>query len=167
MTAPLPGMASSIYGKSNLAVRETGGKVLDISIATPQIGGQEIDMIRRPVAGEDTSNAPKLSERYWSQVGMRILLSDYGSDGTCAKSDISSTSTTALPGLSTNLTASSSGPRRRLTWRRWLGIQARGPVRRPTAPRRAGSILSSEPPSFPCPRQGRPAHRTAIPTDTG
>lgn len=103
-------MASSIYGKSNLAVGQTGAKVLNISIATPQIGGQEIDMIRRPVAGEGTSNAPKLGERYWSQVGMRILLSDYGSDGTCATSDISSTSSTALPGLSTNLTASSSVP---------------------------------------------------------
>ena len=104
-------MASSVYGKSNLAVKETGGKVLSISIATPQIGGQEIDMIRRPVHGEDTSNAPKLSERYWTQVGMRILLSDYGPSGTCSDSDISSTSSsTGLPGLSTNLTASSTHP---------------------------------------------------------
>jgi hypothetical protein len=103
-------MASTTYGKSNLAVSQTGGKVLNISIATPQIGGQEIDMIRRPVAGENTTNAPKLTERYWTQVGMRILLSDYGSNGTCATSDISSTSSTALPGLSTNLTASSSQP---------------------------------------------------------
>jgi Tfp pilus assembly protein PilX len=103
-------MASTTYGKSNLAVSQTGGKVLNISIATPQIGGQEIDMIRRPVAGENTTNAPKLAERYWTQVGMRILLSDYGANGTCAGSDISSTSATALPGLSTNLTASSSQP---------------------------------------------------------
>ena len=103
-------MASSVYGKSNLAVKETGAKIFNVSIATPQIGGQEIDMIRRPVAGENTSNLPKLQERYWSQVGMRILLSDYGSDGTCATSDISSSSSTALPSLSTNLTASSSQP---------------------------------------------------------
>ena len=103
-------MASTTYGKSNLAVAETGGKVLKISIATPQIGGQEIDMIRRPVTGENTSNASKLSERYWSQVGMRILLSDYGPSGGCSDSDISSTSASALPELSTNLTATATRP---------------------------------------------------------
>jgi Tfp pilus assembly protein PilX len=96
-------MASSIYGASNLAVKETGAKVFNVSIATPQIGGQEIDMIRRPVSGEDTSNAPKLSERYWSQVGLRILLSDYGSTGSCTTSDISQGATGALPQLSANL----------------------------------------------------------------
>jgi PilX N-terminal len=100
-------MASGVYGASNLAVKETGGKVFNVSIATPQIGGQEIDMIRRPVHGEDTSNNPKLLERYWTQVGMRILLSDYGADGTCSTSDISSTSSNALPGLSANITIGS------------------------------------------------------------
>jgi hypothetical protein len=105
-------MASSVYGKSNLAVKETGAKVFNISIATPQIGGQEIDMIRRPIPGENTTNQPKLSERYWSQVGLRILLSDYGSTGTCQSADISSAAGagTALPGLSTNLSASSTTP---------------------------------------------------------
>ncbi|PYU18207.1 MAG: hypothetical protein DMG30_28730 [Acidobacteria bacterium] len=98
-------MASSVYGKSNLAVKETGAKVFNISIATPQIGGQEIDMIRRPVAGENTTNNPKLLERYWSQVGLRILFSDYGSDGTCTTSDIYNGSSTALPGLSANLSS--------------------------------------------------------------
>ena len=96
-------MASSVYGASNLAVKETGGKVFNVSIATPQIGGQEIDMIRRPVSGEDTSNAPKLSERYWSQVGMRILLSDYDSTGSCTGSDIAQGAGGALPQLSSNL----------------------------------------------------------------
>ena len=96
-------MASSIYGKSNLAVKETGGKIFNVSIATPQIGGQEIDMIRRPISGEDSSNGPKLAERYWSQVGMRILLSDYGSTGSCTTSDISQGATGALPQLSSNL----------------------------------------------------------------
>jgi Tfp pilus assembly protein PilX len=96
-------MASSVYGASNLAVKETGAKVFNVSIATPQIGGQEIDMIRRPVSGEDTSNAPKLSERYWSQVGLRVLLSDYGSTGSCTTSDISQGAAGALPQLSANL----------------------------------------------------------------
>jgi Tfp pilus assembly protein PilX len=111
-TSTFATMASGTYGKANLAVSQTGGKVLNIGIATPQIGGQEIDMIRRPIAGENTSNLAKYQERYWHQVGMRILLSDYGSDGTCATSDISSTSGsgTALPELSTNLAASSTTP---------------------------------------------------------
>jgi type IV pilus assembly PilX-like protein len=98
-------MASSVYGASNLAVKETGGKVFNVSIATPQIGGQEIDMIRRPVHGEDGSNLPKLQERYWHQVGLRILLSDYGSAGNCTTSDIAAGSSTALPELSANLSA--------------------------------------------------------------
>ena len=102
-------LATNVY-HGNIAVKETGGKVLNVNIATPAIGGQEIDMIRRPVAGEDSTNAAKLSERYYSQVGMRILLSDYGSNGTCATSDISSSSATAIPGLATNLTASSTVP---------------------------------------------------------
>jgi PilX N-terminal len=95
-------LATNVY-HGNITVKETGGKVLNVSIATPAIGGQEIDMIRRPVPGEDTNNPAKLSERYYSQVSMRILLSDYGSDGTCGTSDISSTSSTKIPALSANL----------------------------------------------------------------
>jgi hypothetical protein len=99
--SPFTTTASSTFN-NYIGVSETGVKPLNVAIATPAIGGQPIDLIRRPIAGENTSNPAKLAERYYSQVGLRILLSDYGSDGTCATSDISSTSSIALPGLSTN-----------------------------------------------------------------
>ena len=97
-------MSNSIYN-GNIAVGSPNGPVttLNLAIATPAIGGQSIDMIRRPVQGENSSNSAKLSERYWSQVSFRILLSDYGSDGKCDQSDISSSSSTPLPDLSVNL----------------------------------------------------------------
>lgn len=63
---------------------------LDLGIATPSLGGQAIDLIRLPVVGEDSSNPNKLAERYYSQASVRILLSDYGSDGSCKDSDIMS-----------------------------------------------------------------------------
>jgi hypothetical protein len=85
------GMASTIFN-GNIAVGQTGASVLNIAIATPAIGGQPIDLIRRPVANEDTSNAAKLAERYYSQVSLRVMLSDYAATGGCAGSDISSTS---------------------------------------------------------------------------
>jgi hypothetical protein len=45
-------------------------------------------MIRMPLANELVANPGKLSERYYSQASLRILLSDYGPDGTCATSDL-------------------------------------------------------------------------------
>jgi PilX N-terminal len=98
------GMANSKYN-NNIAVKETGVKPLNVSIATPAIGGQPIDQIRRPQHNEDTSNSAKLAERYYSQVSLRILLSDYGPSGGCTDSDISSTSSTALPSLAPNGTS--------------------------------------------------------------
>jgi PilX N-terminal len=98
------GMANSKYN-NNIAVKETGVKPLNISIATPAIGGQPIDQIRRPQPNENTTNSAKLSERYYSQVSLRVLLSDYGPSGGCTDSDISSSSSTALPNLAPNATA--------------------------------------------------------------
>jgi PilX N-terminal len=96
-------MANSVYN-GDIAVGQTGVKTLNLAIATPAIGGQPIDMIRRPIAGEATSNAAKLAERYWSQVSLRVLLSDYDSNGQCANTEISSTSAVVLPGISPNVT---------------------------------------------------------------
>jgi hypothetical protein len=81
-------MAGSVYN-NNVAVgpENTGVTTLNMAIATPAIGGQSIDIIRRPVKGEDTANPAKLAERYYDQVSLRILLSDYASDGTCANTD--------------------------------------------------------------------------------
>jgi len=101
-------MASSVYTTNylNIGPMNDGVTTLNLAIATPSIGGQTIDMIRRPVNGEDTANPGKLAERYYSQVSLRILLSDYDSNGACTNSDISSASSSAtkLPELSTNLT---------------------------------------------------------------
>jgi hypothetical protein len=99
-------MAGTVYN-NNVAVgpENTGVTTLNMAIATPSIGGQTIDIIRRPVKGEDTANPGKLSERYYSQISLRILLSDYGASGGCTDSDISSTSASALPKLAANSTS--------------------------------------------------------------
>jgi hypothetical protein len=96
-------MAGSIYN-NNVAVgpENTGVTRLNMAIATPALGGQPIDIIRRPVKNEDTGNPGKLAERYYSQVSLRVLLSDYGASGGCSDSDISSTSANKLPNLATN-----------------------------------------------------------------
>jgi hypothetical protein len=109
------GMASSIYN-GNIAVGQTGATVLNIAIATPAIGGQPIDLIRRPVPNEDATNAAKLAERYYSQVSLRILLSDYGPGGTCTDSDISSAGGTKLPVLSANLGTPTPVDLAKLSW---------------------------------------------------
>jgi hypothetical protein len=119
------GMASTIYN-GNIAVGQTGATILNIGIATPSIGGQPIDLIRRPVAGENTTNAAKLSERYYSEVSMRILLSDYGASGTCTDSDISSASGTALPLLSANLGTPTPVDLAKLSWDQNLAPAANG-----------------------------------------
>ncbi|MGC2420993.1 MAG: PilX N-terminal domain-containing pilus assembly protein [Candidatus Acidiferrales bacterium] len=96
-------LASGTYN-GKIGVKETGVKPLNLAIATAGVGGQPIDLIRRPVNGENLSNPNELAERFYGnqQTSLRILLSDYGSNGTCATSDISSTSSIALPNLSTN-----------------------------------------------------------------
>jgi len=94
-------MANSVYN-NNIGVAETGVKPLDVSIATPGIGGQPIDLIRRPQPNENTANNAKFVERYYGNPGLslRILLSDYGADGTCTSSDINSAGTNPMPNLS-------------------------------------------------------------------
>jgi hypothetical protein len=94
-------MANSVYN-NNIGVKETGVRPLNVAIATPAIGGQPIDQIRRPRHNENTTNSAKLAERYYSQVSLRVLLSDYGPSGGCTDSDISSTSATDLPNLAPN-----------------------------------------------------------------
>jgi hypothetical protein len=84
---PFKSLASGTYN-GNIGVKETGILPLNVGIATPSIGGQSIDLIRMPVAGELTSNPAKLAERYYSLASLRIMLSDYGPSGACADSDI-------------------------------------------------------------------------------
>lgn len=54
----------------------TGAVALNLTVATPAIGGTPIDLIRRPIAGELVTNPPKLGERYFATASLRILLSD-------------------------------------------------------------------------------------------
>ena len=80
---------------SNIGARETGVTPLNLGIATPALGGQPIDLIRRPLPADSSQ---KLAERYYSQASVRILLSDYGPDHSCASSDIMS-----LPEMSSGI----------------------------------------------------------------
>lgn len=98
-------MVNQVYTTNNLAIgpMNVGVTALNLAIATPAIGGQTIDMIRRPVNGEDTANPGKLAERYYSRVSLRILLSDYDTNGKCVNVDINSASSNSLPDLSTGV----------------------------------------------------------------
>ncbi len=59
----------------------SGVKPLDLTIVLLGNGGSKpVDMIRRPVAGEQTANPGVLGERYFSQASLRVLLSDNASD---------------------------------------------------------------------------------------
>src|SRR5467141_3237618 len=59
----------------------SGVKPLDLTIVLLGNGNSKpVDMIRRPVAGEQAGNPGVLGERYFSQASLRVLLSDNASD---------------------------------------------------------------------------------------
>ncbi|HTF24026.1 MAG TPA: PilX N-terminal domain-containing pilus assembly protein [Candidatus Limnocylindria bacterium] len=59
----------------------SGVKPLDLTIVLLGNGNSKpVDMIRRPVAGEQGANPGVLGERYFSQASLRVLLSDNASD---------------------------------------------------------------------------------------
>jgi hypothetical protein len=58
----------------------TGARALNLTIATPLIGGTTIDLIRRPQGNELAVSPGKLGERYFAQASLRILLSDNKND---------------------------------------------------------------------------------------
>ena len=71
-----PSISASFNG--NL---RSGVKPLNLTITLLGNGSsQPIDMIRRPIAGELTSNPGVLGERYFSEASLRILLSDNAAD---------------------------------------------------------------------------------------
>jgi hypothetical protein len=71
-----PAISASFNG--NL---RNGVKPLNLTIVLLGNGNsQPIDIIRRPVAGEDVTNPGVLGERYFSQASLRILLSDNAAD---------------------------------------------------------------------------------------
>lgn len=61
-------------------VNGTGARALNLAIATPQLGGSPIDLIRRPVQNENIANPGKLGTRYFSQASLRIMISDNPAD---------------------------------------------------------------------------------------
>jgi hypothetical protein len=63
--------------------------VAPLSLTSTSLGGitTPISLIRRPVSGE---TAAELSQQYFTEATLRILLDDYGSAGTCASSDMMS-----------------------------------------------------------------------------
>jgi hypothetical protein len=77
----------SLTGQMNSSIL-TGTPVLTLTVATPGVGGTPIELIRRPVAGENTSNPAMLAERYFSLASLRIMLSDYGPSNTCTDADM-------------------------------------------------------------------------------
>ena len=59
----------------------SGVKPLNLTITLLGNGAtQPIDMIRRPIRGEDSSNPGVLGERYFAQASLKILLSDNAAD---------------------------------------------------------------------------------------
>jgi hypothetical protein len=74
--ASWPGISASFNG--NL---RSGVKPLNLTITLLGNGAsQPIDIIRRPVQGENTSNPGVLGERYFSEASLKILLSDTAAD---------------------------------------------------------------------------------------
>ncbi|MGH9712507.1 MAG: hypothetical protein ACRD5M_04315 [Candidatus Acidiferrales bacterium] len=61
-------------------VNGTGARALNLAIATPQLGGSPIDLIRRPVQNENIAAPGKLGTRYFSQASLRIMISDNSAD---------------------------------------------------------------------------------------
>ncbi len=76
--AAFPNLAKSTYN-SYIGSTETGVKPVNLSI-TLAPGANPIDLIRRPVAGENASNPDLYSQRYYAQASMRIMLSDNQAD---------------------------------------------------------------------------------------
>jgi hypothetical protein len=71
-----PSISASFNG--NL---RSGVKPLNLTITLLGNGTtQPIDIIRRPIAGENTTNPGVLGERYFSEASLKILLSDTASD---------------------------------------------------------------------------------------
>jgi hypothetical protein len=57
----------------------TGAKTLNLSIVLNG-NANPIDLVRRPIAGEDVSNPSTLTQRYYADASVRILLSDNRQD---------------------------------------------------------------------------------------
>ncbi len=69
---------SEVTYAANIRTAATGAKSLNLPIATGD--ATPIDLIRRPVPNENATAPQTLSQRYYTQASLRILLSDRASD---------------------------------------------------------------------------------------
>jgi hypothetical protein len=70
-------VSTAIYN-SNLMNSRTGARRLDLPVTG--FGATAIDLIRRPVAGEDVAAPNVLGERFFALASLRVLLSDTAAD---------------------------------------------------------------------------------------
>ena len=66
-------LSTGTYNSNILGGKQESVPSLNLSIATPAVGGTPIELIRRPVAGE---NSQLTEERYYSLSSVNILLDD-------------------------------------------------------------------------------------------
>jgi hypothetical protein len=69
---------SMSYYNSYIRTGLTGAKPLNLSLLTT--GGANVDIIRRPLQNENSTNPDLLASRYFNNVSLRILLSDRAND---------------------------------------------------------------------------------------
>jgi hypothetical protein len=69
-----PTVSASFNGNLRSGVKPLNLTITLLGSASP------VDIIRRPIAGENTSNSGVLGERYFSQASLRVLLSDNPAD---------------------------------------------------------------------------------------
>ena len=72
-----PGISQTTYN-SMIRNGDTGARRLDLPLITT--GGSNVDLVKRPPANENTTNATLLEQRFYSRVSLRILMSDLATD---------------------------------------------------------------------------------------
>lgn len=88
--------------------------VQPLNLVATALGGLQspINIIRRPVVGEQAANPAQFNQRQFSEASLRILLDDYGKDGTCQSSDMMALDTVTTGTNPIDLTTLTSKP----TW---------------------------------------------------
>jgi hypothetical protein len=89
-------------GAYNFNIRNgrTGARRMDLPLVS--MGATPIDLIRRPLAGEDGTNADLYNQRYYKMASLRILLSDNAADITALPGVVTATAPLRLTGNAPN-----------------------------------------------------------------
>ena len=111
-----PGWTSLSVGtyKSYIRNSKTGGKRLDLPLVSQ--GAEPIDLIRRPVVGEDIANPLVYTQRFYTMASIRILLSDTAAAIT-GLPGVTATPPVPLDGTATNAQYTRRPMRRIRRWR--------------------------------------------------